>query len=79
MKKTTISIFILTLSCISCVKTRTCTCKDSSGNVILSTEKKSTNRSEINKFEDDCKKHQIVNTTSGSGGTTSQSIPCEVN
>ena len=69
MKKTIFALAITMFTMTSCLKTRTCTCKDSSGTIVLQTTTK-TNKSGIKQFEDDCNKKKVA-----SGNTT---IPCEL-
>ncbi|MDX2171666.1 MAG: hypothetical protein SFY56_01005 [Bacteroidota bacterium] len=71
MKKLILIITILSLLTTSCLKKRTCTCKDASGKVVSQTTTKSNN---VKDFEDKCKKTKTVETTS-SGST---STPCEL-
>ncbi|MBL7909515.1 MAG: hypothetical protein JNJ41_00505 [Bacteroidia bacterium] len=69
MKKAIFTLAITTLTMTSCLKSRTCTCKDGSGTVVSQTTTK-TNKSGIKQFEDDCNKKKV------SSGTTT--YPCEL-
>ena len=69
-KKLLLSALVVIVSLSSCVKKATCTCKDASGTVVSTTSRKTTSKSDIDKFKEDCKKSKY---TSGS-----TSIPCEV-
>ena len=67
MKKQTTPILTIAVIALlrlsACVKTKTCTCKDSNGTVVSQVTKKTTSRSEIQKFEDDCNKSKTTNGT----------------
>ncbi len=69
-KKLVLIAFVAIVSLSSCVKKATCTCKDGSGTVVSQTSRKTTSKSDIDKFKEDCKKSKYTS------GTTS--IPCEV-
>lgn len=60
----------LALALSSCMKSKTCTCTDSSGKVVSEVTKKSTSKSALADFEESCKKSSV----SGSSGNTSCTI-----
>ena len=73
MKKVTLFIALIALTNASCLKKRTCTCKDSAGNVV-SESKTTTTKSGIKTFEDNCNNKKTVESTSAGTKTT----PCEL-
>ncbi|WP_317897779.1 hypothetical protein [Aurantibacillus circumpalustris] len=77
MKQTLLAV-VAVMALSSCAKTRTCTCKDSDGNVVSSTSKKSNSSAQIKAFEDQCKKSSTTTNTYGTSGSSSTSIPCEL-
>lgn len=74
MKKSISILFISCISLASCMKSKTCTCKDSSGKVVSSETRKS-NKSGLKQFEEDCAKKKIENKVNG---VVVSSIPCEI-
>jgi hypothetical protein len=78
MKKSILLLSVIGLSIMGCMKSKTCTCKDPGGTVLSQNTKKTSSKSDLQKFEDDCKKKATV-TTIGSGSTaTVITTPCEI-
>ena len=75
MKKIILPMLLLIFGLSSCLKERTCTCKDSSGTVISKTSTKTNSKSSIESFETNCiDKH----TDTKVNGVVVSSIPCEL-
>ncbi len=75
MKKIIFMGVVLGFSLTSCMKSKTCTCKDGAGNVGFQQTKKTNSKKDLQKFEDDCKQKKtevIVN------NVVIESIPCEI-
>lgn len=74
MKRSILVLFIAGLSLTSCLKSKTCTCKNSSGTVV-SQETRKSNKSGLKEFEEECSKKKYETKTNG---VVTSSIPCEL-
>lgn len=75
MKKTILFLAAVCLMCTSCLKSKTCTCKTESGDVFYEATKKTNNKSDLKKFEDECKS---IETSSQVNGSTVSKKACEI-
>ena len=75
MKKVILTLFISGSVFTSCMKSKTCTCKDASGTVVSQQTKKTNSKSDLNTFETNCKNAKIETKVNG---VVTSSIPCEV-
>ncbi|MBK7309306.1 MAG: hypothetical protein KBG47_12210 [Bacteroidia bacterium] len=75
MKKLLLPLFILAITMTSCMKEATCTCKTASGTVLSTQTKKSTSKSDVEKFKTDC---SAMKTQEKVNGVVVSTTPCEV-
>jgi hypothetical protein len=73
--KNILAFTIVVLVLNACMKSKTCTCKNSAGTVQSAVTKKTSSKSDLQKFEDDCKNAKIQET---SNGVVTTSTPCEL-
>lgn len=80
MKKSILFLFAICISSTSCLKTRSCTCKDPSGKITYNEVNKTRSKQEGVHFEDKCLKKESTYYTIGSGSvaTTQTTVPCEI-
>lgn len=74
MKKIIMLFFASGLILMSCAKEKTCTCKDGSGTVVYQESRKAS-KSELDKFEQQCKNRKIETTVNGN---VVSSVPCQI-
>lgn len=82
MKNRILTLLAASIILTSCFKkiTKTCTCKNPWGQIVLQQTNETNDKKASKEFEDECRAKPNTYTSSGSNvATTSTTVPCEIN